>query len=72
MNFPLKHMTVGRRGGYLNKSGVQSRGVMWNEPPTVSATLCAAWVLMVEAFISRGDESHFLMGLKWYIEGRFE
>lgn len=63
MNFPLKHMTVDRRGGYLNRSGVQSRRVI-----RMSHQHCAAWVLVVEAFISRGDES-FINGSKM-VHGR--
>lgn len=56
VSFLLKHMAVGRRGGHVSWSEVQSRRGMWNEPPQhVPHSLH-----MAEAFFSRGDETPFI------------
>ena len=48
-------MAIGRRGGYLVKSKVQSRRGMWKETPQRVPILCSEY-MYAEALVPRGDE----------------
>lgn len=58
VKFSLKHMIIGRRGGYLNESGVQLRSGMQNEPPTASLLQVCICLRLLFVLIMRN--THFL------------